>query len=124
MRGSPSQNGLTTSRAAPELCVQDKQQGNTGLVGQVARYAPWVALRRAAGVAVIVASLTITFTSATVTIVNHIAFIRRDHHRVVLGSEGPDQSIHIIVHPARQVIPDSPGHWAMVVSKLKLGSAF
>ena len=70
MRGSPSQNGLTTSRAAPELCVQDKQQGNTGSVGQIARRVPWVALGRAAGITAIVAGLTITFTSTTVSIVN------------------------------------------------------
>ena len=85
----------------PSFCVQDKQLGNTGSVRHVARRVPRIALRRVAGIAATIAGITITSTSAAITIVDHVAFIRRDHHPIVIGSEGPDQRVHIVFHSSR-----------------------
>ena len=48
---------------------------------------------------------------AILTVINRAALIRNDHHRVVIRSEDPDQSIHIVIHPTCQVVPNDSGHW-------------
>ena len=65
----------------PSFCVQDKQQSNTGSVRHVAHRILLPPSRRITG---------ITITGATITIIDHVAFIRNDHHCVILGSEGPN----------------------------------
>ena len=88
-----------------------------GSIGHVARCIPRVTFTcvagvavAIAGVAVAIAGITITVASTTITVVDHVAFVRRDHHRVVFGSKGPDQRIHVVFHPSRQVAPDGLGH--------------
>ena len=38
---------------------------------------------------------------APIAIVNHVAFVCDDHHRVILLGEGPDQRINIVLYPTR-----------------------
>ena len=101
MRGSPSQNALTTSGPRPSFCVQDKQQGNTGSIGHIARRVPWDAFGHVAGIIVTIADIIITFDGAAITVVDHVARVRRNHHPIVIGSEGPDQRVHIVFQPSR-----------------------
>ena len=91
MRGSPSQNALTIFRGhAQVFAYRVKQQGNMGSARYVARRVLHVIFRRTAGVTVTVVGVASTFTNAGITIVNHVAFIRSDHHRIILGGEGSD----------------------------------
>ena len=61
-----------------------------------------------AGIAVAVVGVASTFAGPDIAVVNHVTFVCRDYHRVVLRSEGPDQRIHVVLHPPRPVAPD--GH--------------
>ena len=45
-------------------------------------------------------------------VINHVAFAYGDHHRVIFGSEGPDQRVHIVLHPPRQVASDGLQNWS------------
>ena len=105
----------------PSFCVQDKQLGNTGSVGHVTRRVLRIAPRRVAGIAATIASITITSTGAAITIIDHVAFVRRDHHRIIIVSEGPDQRVHIVFHPSCQVTPDGLGYGSDGGVKIKVG---
>ena len=75
-----------------------------------ARYVTrYIALGRVTRVVVIFAGTVAAFGGASLAIVNHVAFVRDDHHRVVVASKGSDQLIHVVLHPPRQVAPD--GLW-------------
>ena len=50
------------------------------------------------------------FGDASVAVVNHVTFVCDDHHRVILRSEGPDQRVHIVLYPPRQVVPNDRGY--------------
>nr|XP_020170861.1 translation initiation factor IF-2-like [Aegilops tauschii subsp. strangulata] len=39
---------------------------------------------------------------APIAVVNHVAFVCDDHHRIILRSECPDQRVHIVLNPTRQ----------------------
>ena len=106
---------------APSFCVQDKQLGNTGSVRHVARRVPRIALGRIAGITANITGITITSASAAITAADLVARVRRDHHPIVIGSEGPDQHIHIVFHPSCQVTPDGLGYGSNGSVKIKVG---
>lgn len=70
----------------PSFRMQGQRRGSTGSIVHVAHCVLRVALRH---VAVAVAGITAIIAGAALTIVDHVTFIRRDHHRVVLEGEGP-----------------------------------
>lgn len=77
-----------------------------GSAGYVARRVPQVIFSRTAGVVVAVTGVASTFAGPYIAVINHATFVCRDYHRVVLRSEGPDQHIHVVLHPLCQVAPD------------------
>ena len=79
---------LQSQGLRPSFCVQDKQLGNTGSVRHVARRVPQIALKCIARIAANITGIAITSTSAAITVVDHVAHVRRDHHPIVIGSEG------------------------------------
>ena len=58
--------------------LRDALRGITGIIVTIA------------GATILVTSITVTIAGAARTIVDHVAFIHNDHHRVILGGEGPD----------------------------------
>ena len=70
-----------------------------------ARYvARRIAFGRVTRVVAVFAGIVTTFGDASVAVVDHVTFVSRDYHRFVFGSEGPDQRVHVVLHPPRQVI--------------------
>ena len=90
--------------------MQDKQQRHMGSVRHIAHRILRVASRCIAGVALPVTGIANTIAGATTIIIDHVAFVRRDYHPVVVGSAGPNKRIHVILHPLRQVAPDGLRH--------------
>ena len=60
----------------PSFYVQGKQVRSTESIGQVARLVPRITLGRVTGIAATSAGITITSTSTTITIVDHVAHVR------------------------------------------------
>ena len=58
---------------------------------------------------------------APVAVVNHVAFVCDDHHCVILRSEGPDQRVHIVLNPMRQVAPNGQGYRCDGGIKVEMG---
>ena len=54
-------------------------------------------------VVVVFAGIVAAFGDASIAVVDHGTSVCHDHHRFVLGSEGPDQRVHVVLHPPRQV---------------------
>ena len=92
--------------------------------GYVTRRAPQVIFRRAAGVVVAITGVASTFAGPDIAVVNHVTFVCRDYHRVIFRGEGPDQRIHVVLHPPCQVAPVDAGTGAMVALKSKSGKVF
>lgn len=95
-----------------------------GSTGYVTRRVPHVIFGRITGVAVAIVGVASTFTGADVAVVNHVAFVRRNYYPVVISSEGPDQRIHVVFNPSRQVAPDGFWYGSNGGVKSKLGSTF
>ena len=102
----------------PSFVCRMKRQENMGSARNVARY---ITRGRVTRVVIIFVGIAAAVGDAPITVIDHVTFICDDHHRVILKGEGPDQRVHVVFNPTRQVTPDGRGYGAMAASKSKLG---
>ena len=95
-----------------------KRQENMGSARNVARC---ITRGRVTRVVIILVGVVAAIGDAPVAVVNHVAFVCGDHHRVVLRGEGLDQRIHIVLNPTRQVAPNSRGYGGDGGVEIKVG---
>ena len=88
-----------------------KQQENMGSTRNITRYITRGRVTR------VVAAVG----DAPIAVVNHVAFVCDNHHRVIFRSEGPDQRVHIVLNPTRHVAPDGRGYGGDGGVEIKVG---
>ena len=64
-----------------------KQQENMGSVGDITHY---INRGRVTRVVVIFVGIVAIDGDTPITVIDHVTFIRDDHHRIILQGEGPD----------------------------------
>ena len=114
-RGFPSQNALTIFRAEPEPSSCRINSGDMRSVGHITRRVFWGAPKGVAGITGIVT------TTASARLVHNTAFISGYDHAVIISREGPDEGIHVVLHPLRQVTPDGLGYGSDGSIKVEVG---
>ena len=65
-----------------------------------------IAFGRVTRIVAVLAGIVATFSDASVAVINHVAFVCGDHHRVIVRGKGSDQHVHVVLHPPRQFVPD------------------
>src|SRR4051812_45790444 len=75
--------------------------------------------RAVAGVAELAVAVCVATSGARA--VHHAALFSRHDHVVIVRSEGPDKSVHVVFHPVRQVVSDGLGDWGDSGVKVEVG---
>ena len=120
-RGFPSQNALTTFRAELELFSRRVNSGRgVRSVKHITHRVLWDTSGDIADVTGIIATITIVVISAM--LIHNAAFISSHDHAIIIRSKGPNEGIHVVLYPLRQVAPDDYGTGAMAATKSKWGS--